>query len=203
MGLVKHGMYGSRTYSSYRSMLRRCYSESHDTYHMYGGRGIKVCDRWKDSFAAFYEDMGKRPEGMSLDRVDNNGDYDKENCRWATAKMQCRNTRRNRIVNVGGQQMSLQEASEIFGVKRETIAKRLNSGLTDAASVKAGKRQKRLPVVRKGSTLYTWQDRVGTLAYWCRELGIPYGRTKARIRKGWSFIDAITKERRGTTNERR
>ena len=84
-------------YESYRQMVRRCNQESHPNYPNYGGRGIKVDDRWLaprgDGFRTFLQDMGERPEGTSLDRVDNDKGYSKENCRWATPRQQVLNTR--------------------------------------------------------------------------------------------------------------
>lgn len=69
-------------------MRERCYNPKHIAYHRYGGRGITVCDRWRNSFEAFLADMGARPEGRTLDRVNNNGNYEPSNCRWATPKEQ-------------------------------------------------------------------------------------------------------------------
>lgn len=82
-------------YKSYRSMLTRCLSPTAPNYSIYGGRGIRVCDRWlgPDGFANFCRDMGERPPGMSLDRKDVNGDYTPENCQWADAKAQAMNRR--------------------------------------------------------------------------------------------------------------
>lgn len=84
----------SRTYQSWDNMIQRCTNPYASKYEYYGGRGIKVCDRWKEDFRNFLEDMGERPKGMTLDRINVNGDYLLENCRWTTPKEQVRNRRR-------------------------------------------------------------------------------------------------------------
>jgi hypothetical protein len=82
----------TRTYKTWEMMIQRCNNKNFDSYPFYGGRGIKVCDKWH-LFLGFYEDMGERPEGLSLDRIDVNGSYYKENCRWASMSIQVFNTR--------------------------------------------------------------------------------------------------------------
>ena len=88
-----HGFYKTATYNSHRSMLARCLDRTHRQFKDYGGRGITICRRWQISFAAFLDDMGPRPSGTTLDRINNNGNYEPANCRWATRLQQNRNKR--------------------------------------------------------------------------------------------------------------
>jgi hypothetical protein len=88
-----HGMSRSKIYNSWQSMKDRCYNENAVNYENYGGRGIRVCDRWVESFKNFYEDMGERPEGTTLDRINNEKDYTPENCQWSTWSIQLKNRR--------------------------------------------------------------------------------------------------------------
>jgi hypothetical protein len=96
-----HGMLGTRTHTSWRDMLMRVRQPSYPSYANYGGRGIRVCDRWL-AFENFYADMGERPPGMTLDRLDSDGHYQPENCRWATPKEQAANRRSRKEVPLAG-----------------------------------------------------------------------------------------------------
>ena len=94
---TKHGGRNTREYSTWTSMVRRCEDSNLGSWKHYGGRGITVCERWREDFAAFYTDMGQRPRGTSIDRIDVNGHYEPGNCRWADATTQNRNKRRTSV----------------------------------------------------------------------------------------------------------
>lgn len=96
-------------------MIGRCFKKKNHKYPDYGGRGITVCDRWLD-FTAFYDDMGERPKGMTIERIDNGGNYEPDNCRWATPKEQANNTRRNRRITFNGETLNLTAWAERLGV---------------------------------------------------------------------------------------
>ena len=127
--LTKHGHASggrpSRTHLCWNAMLQRCTNEKHASFKDYGGRGIKVCERWF-SFKNFLADMGEQPKGLSLERRDNGGPYCKENCTWATQRAQARNTRRNRRLTLRGETMTMVEWAERTGISQYTIATRLN-----------------------------------------------------------------------------
>lgn len=94
---VTHGMSKTPTYRSWSAMIRRCESKNHPDFKHWGARGIKICQRWRESFEAFYADMGERPDGMTLDRINVDGDYEPSNCRWATPVEQGYNQRGNKL----------------------------------------------------------------------------------------------------------
>lgn len=121
----KHGMSFSREYRSWESMIARCECETNKEYPDWGGRGIKVCQRWHD-FRNFCADMGKRPPNTTLDRIDNNGNYEPSNCRWADAKTQCNNRRNNTFITYKGKTQTLQQWADETGIYKNTISMRIN-----------------------------------------------------------------------------
>src|SRR5437879_1494921 len=111
-------------YKSWLSMRSRCLSLKTPSYVRYGGRGIIICARW-DSFLNFLADMGERPDGFTLERIDSNGNYSPENCKWASRKEQARNTNRNRVIEYQGERKTLVEWAETKGLSRESLRQRL------------------------------------------------------------------------------
>lgn len=111
-------------------MMGRCYTQSIPAFRLYGGRGIVVCDRWH-LFENFLADMGERPPGKSLDRIDTDGPYSPQNCRWATAAEQNRNKRNNVIIDYAGESLTLVEVAERIGQPYGRIQGRHIRGCTD------------------------------------------------------------------------
>lgn len=128
----KHGMANPKTpeYQSWINMRQRVSNPNHARYDAYGGRGIKVCERW-NSFSAFLADMGPRPTPRhSIDRIDNDGDYCPNNCRWATAFTQNNNRRGLRLITVNGNTKTAREWEDYYGWKHSTISGRIRLGWT-------------------------------------------------------------------------
>jgi len=130
----------TREYKTWSWMKARCLQKKSGNYKYYGGRGIKVCDRWM-VFENFLEDMGKQPERSSLDRIDSNGDYTPENCKWSNKEEQMNNTRRNTQITYKSKTQTLAQWSRETGIPVGIILKRLKSGMDyadvfDASTVK-------------------------------------------------------------------
>lgn len=119
----------SPEYSSWSHVISRCYSSKNKHFHNYGGRGISVCDRWRNSFENFLADMGPRPDkNHSIDRIDNNGNYEPGNCRWASRKQQNFNKRTTKIIEYNGVSHTIDEWSDITGVNKECLRSRIKRG---------------------------------------------------------------------------
>ncbi len=113
-----------RVYTKWLGMFSRCYNKNGKNYRYYGGRGIKVCERWHN-FQNFLADMGHPPEGMSLDRINPNGNYSPKNCRWATKEEQAQNRRNIKQLAFAGKTLCLQQWSDSIGIKLTTLYQRI------------------------------------------------------------------------------
>lgn len=127
-----HGLRHTRLYRIYRCMLFRCYNSSHKYYSRYGGRGISICDEWKNDFSLFAEWALKNGynDTLSIDRIDVNGNYEPNNCRWVTNKVQSENRTDNIIYEVNGKSAALSYWCDFYSKKYATVYSRLKSGWT-------------------------------------------------------------------------
>jgi hypothetical protein len=117
----------NRTYSIYRDMRTRCENPNYKEFHLYGGRGIKVCDRWA-SYENFLADMGERPIGMSIERKDVNGNYSADNCIWANNEVQANNKRNSVLLDYQGKVQTVAQWARELGILDKTIYFRLSKG---------------------------------------------------------------------------
>lgn len=129
MGNETHKMSYTRPYKIWISMRRRCLDPRDKDYANYGGRGIRVCETWKNSFENFWADMREGyNDSLTLGRQDNNGDYSPQNCKWETVKAQSNNTRTNIFLETPKGKMTMQQAAELYGIKPVTLRQRLRNG---------------------------------------------------------------------------
>jgi len=179
----------SPEYRAWTMMKTRCYNANNHKYPAYGGRGIEVCDRWRGSFETFLEDMGPRPgKGYSIDRIDNDSNYEPSNCRWATASQQASNRGSTRWIEVKGERRTLQEWAAMLGAHSQTIADRITRGwsIEDAVSVMPGTRY------RKDGVLLVYRGKTKSLAEWGRVMRLRPETISTRIKAGWSIGRALT-----------
>lgn len=182
----KHSMTNTALYGLWCGMKTRCYNHNFSQYKDYGGRGITVCDRWRNSFKNFYEDMGDRPEGMTLDRIDNDGNYEPSNCRWATTTTQALNTRKKRIVVCGETVGRISIVARENNISLPLVYGRMRCGwsLNDALSIPVGTR-------RRNSRYITFNGETHNINTWGRLLGIKPCTISARLRKGKPLSDVL------------
>jgi len=181
-----HGM--SKTHPEYRiwaSMKSRCANPNDPGYFRYGGRGIKVCDRWKESFTAFYEDMGQRPSPRhSLDRIDTDGGYEPDNCRWVLPKTQSNNRRDNRLVTLDGRTQTLTEWIREKGLHYGTVRVRVSRGWSYEDALTPSK-------FTPNKELYDVDGIKKNLMDWSRESGISWATLRSRIKTGKTMKEAL------------
>jgi lambda repressor-like predicted transcriptional regulator len=172
-----------RTYTSWRSMMFRCFGDDARNSKFYKSRGITVCERWF-SFENFLVDMGERPIGKTLDRIDNDKGYEPTNCRWATKQEQNSNRRGNVLVTHDGKTKTLTDWSKQLGISRGTLEGRMKRGWP-AASILA-------TPVKDTNRLFVAFGREQTVAQWSKESGVPVGTIRARLDRGWNVERAVS-----------
>ena len=128
-------------YNSWQQMRRRCLDPTHPRFADYGGAGVEICARWRDDFAAFLADMGRRSPGLTLDRIDTRGHYEPGNCRWASYIEQNRNRRDNRRLTFNGETLAMVEWAERTGLSHKTIRSRLQRGWSVEATLTLPRKQ--------------------------------------------------------------
>lgn len=132
---IKHGYGATPIYHVWASMRQRCNSQNAVVYKYYGGRGIRICDRWLNSFENFYADMGEKPEGMSIERIDNDGDYEPDNCYWSTHFQQSRNMRSNKYITFNGKTLCHVDWSRLIGGGDNLVYQRLKLGWSEERAI--------------------------------------------------------------------
>lgn len=196
---LKHGFYVNGKmapeYNIWRGIQKRCHNPSDKDYPRYGGRGIAVCDRWRSSFESFLEDMGRRPSPKhQIERVDNDGPYAPENCRWATAKEQAENRRSTIHLEHEGNRLSVSEWSRITGIGVTTIFYRIKSGWSVADTLTTPNdayHTGKLRVPRSNNRIIEHDGKRMSLSEWSRHIGVTRGALLARLKRGWPLEKAL------------
>jgi hypothetical protein len=188
-----HGQSDTPEYVAWQSMRRRCANPRTTSYEHYGGRGIRVCKRWR-KFEDFLADMGPRPSPEhSIDRYpDKDGDYEPGNVRWATRTEQARNTRVNRLITHDGQTLTVTEWSERTRIGASTIGERLRHGWSASDAITTPPQ----PRARKRGAI-SHDGRTMPVAAWSREVGLNSNTIRERLARGWSPSDALTRPCQG------
>lgn len=133
-----HGKSYTRLHNIWSGMKARCYNKNHDYYKNYGGRGVTVCEEWRDNFQAFYDwavSNGYSTE-LTIDRINNDGNYEPSNCRWSTKKEQANNTRKNKRITFNGKTQTLSQWADEYGLSQDLLGERLLRGVSFEEAVK-------------------------------------------------------------------
>lgn len=192
---TKHGEFRKSEYIAWNAMIDRCSRAKHPWFHRYGGRGISVCERWMiyDNFLA---DMGRKPTPKhSIDRINNDGNYEPSNCEWVTQTTQLRNTSVNRIIEFNGKSQCLKDWSEETGISSSAIKMRIDVqgwSIEDALTIKAGKAFNWRGTTHKDSELITYNGESLPHSTWAKRLGISRDTIRNRLKRGWTVEKAVT-----------
>jgi len=177
------------TYTSWQAMRQRCNDPKADRYPLYGGRGIGICERW-NSFDAFFADMGPRPSGCTLERLNRDLPYSPDNCVWADGIEQANNKGTNRRLTYLGQTKSMAEWCAQLGLHYSTVRGRLRRGWSIEAAFAT---PVKTVASRHGRALrLTHNGRAQTLSAWCRELGLSLSTVSCRLKRGYTTEQALS-----------
>lgn len=190
--VLTHGLSKTGIYKVWCAMIQRCLNKNNKQFLDYGGRGIKVSDSWR-SFENFLADMGTPKTGMTIERIDNNLGYSKENCKWVSRAEQQRNRRVNRLATINGQTLCITDWAEKYELNPDRVFSRLNLGweIEEALELKPRKRRDRTGEIRVNAHLVTFGGESKTLAEWCRVVGINPKTVHTRIARGQSAVEAL------------
>lgn len=187
----QNGLSKTRQYRIWHNMIYRCYRTENKDYLRYGGRGILVCDEWKNNFMAFYEwaNQNGYQDDLTLDRIDFNGDYSPENCRWVTWKTQHRNCRSNRMESYNGKTQSTAAWAEEFNIPNQLLLTRLGRGwpIEVALTTPVDSDNK----LKQKSNLLLCDGEIKTVTEWSKKYGVPVSTIRGRLSYGWDVERAI------------
>lgn len=187
----KHSKSETRLYRVWRGMKARCLNSKYPYYSNYGGRGITVCDEWKNDFQVFcewamkngYDEKAPRGE-CTLDRIDNNGNYEPNNCRWTTNKQQSRNRRTNHLLTYKGKTQNIIQWAEETGISRSVFVSRLQNGWNMKKIINT-------PVNYLKEKLITYKGITLNMSEWERKMGLKEKTISRRLKRGWTIEKAI------------
>lgn len=188
-----HASAHSPEYLVWCGMHNRCRCPSNRAWSRYGGAGIRVCNEW-NSFLQFLADMGDRPEGTSLDRIDSAGPYSKENCRWATAEEQARNKVTTRVETAFGRTQTLAEWQKETGIGHATLSSRMKAGRTMEEAIAMGRPSDRGYVSHNAHRMVTAFGRTEALSTWSKENGVSESTIRYRLDRGQDPETAVSRK---------
>lgn len=178
-GIIKHGLSKERIYNIWSNMINRCNNHLDSSYKNYGGRGIAVCEEWKDiDFFVEWANNNGYQDTLTIDRIDVNGNYEPTNCRWVTFKEQANNKRNNVVVKFKGKTQTLKEWSEETGIPYGTLSTRISLGIEPPNLFETDNFK------RKDNTLLTYKEDTLTMTQWADRLGIKLSTLSERHRRG-------------------
>lgn len=192
---ITHGMSQSTEFASWQAMKYRCMNPRSRAYHRYGGRGIRVCERWIHSFEAFYDDMGpKTGPDYSIERRDNNGHYEPNNCFWATRFEQNRNKSDNHYIDFEGQRLIITDVARILFERQGEMKQRLDVGSIENR-LRRGISPEEASIGEGRGRVYEFDGKTLTVPEWAQLLGVERTTLEWRLHNGWSLENTFSSEK--------